>query len=77
MPLARSGGAAVVQGLALPARIGIDGALHRRRCGIDAELCAAPQPAPRTRQEVHPHRRRSRENRFQQLFVNRHVLVAA
>jgi len=47
---------------AAAARVAVEGARYRGRCGIDADSLAAPHPDPRTRRDVPLHRRRLREN---------------
>ena len=49
-------------GLALPAQVAIEEALHRGRCRIEADSQAAPQLHSRARREVPSHCRRSRRN---------------
>ena len=46
---------------ALATRIAVEEAMHRGRCGTDADSRAAPRPDPRARRRAPAHRRRSRE----------------
>ena len=48
--------------LAAAARVAVERARYRDRCGTDADSLAAPQPDPRTRRDVPLHPRRLREN---------------
>ena len=48
--------------LAAAARVAVERARYRGRCGTNADSLAAPQPDPRTRRDVPLHPRRLREN---------------